>query len=418
MSLVELKATGIGPIDPLEIRFGERLNLITGDNGLGKSLILDLAFWQLTGSWPHREPLRAAGPAAVSALVRGETGVVERQCSFDIGRQRWVWERGRPPMSALVVHARTNGGFCVWDPARNYYRVDPHGDEAPRAYVLEPGHVWSGLPGEREGQWLCNGLNRDWVAWQRERRPQFDTLCKVLSALSPDPAEELRPTDPVRVIGNAQDLPALQAAYGVVPLAHASEAVRRICALAYLIVWSWTEHEIEAGLRGWSMPIRRLDLIVDELEAHLHPRWQRRILPALMEVIHHLSSQARIQILGVTHAPLLLASVETHFDPSTDRLFTVDLRKVATGQRAVLVEQDFRMRGDAASWLSSDVFDQTPPMSVEAQHAIERARRWMAAGNADAAGAEMVERELGAALGESNPFWPRWQYQKERLLGQ
>lgn len=50
MSLAQLTATRLAPIDPLSVEFGECVNLVTGDNGLGKSLILGLAFWQLTNS--------------------------------------------------------------------------------------------------------------------------------------------------------------------------------------------------------------------------------------------------------------------------------------------------------------------------------------------------------------------------------
>lgn len=37
----------------MEMELGTRLNLITGDNGLGKSFLLDVAWWALTRKWPH-----------------------------------------------------------------------------------------------------------------------------------------------------------------------------------------------------------------------------------------------------------------------------------------------------------------------------------------------------------------------------
>ncbi|WVM93026.1 ATP-binding protein [Halopseudomonas pachastrellae] len=50
--LKQLKLTNVGPAPLMELEFGERLNLITGDNGLGKSFLLDIAWWALTGKWP------------------------------------------------------------------------------------------------------------------------------------------------------------------------------------------------------------------------------------------------------------------------------------------------------------------------------------------------------------------------------
>lgn len=48
---LRIQNTGPAPSLP-EIEFGERLNLITGDNGLGKSFLLDIVWWALTRKWP------------------------------------------------------------------------------------------------------------------------------------------------------------------------------------------------------------------------------------------------------------------------------------------------------------------------------------------------------------------------------
>jgi predicted ATP-binding protein involved in virulence len=62
-------------------------------------------------------------------------------------------------------------------------------------------------------------------------------------------------------------------------------------------------------------------ILIDEIEAHLHPKWQRTILPALLEIQKYLSNELEIQFFVSTHSPLVLASVETCFDEQTDRLF-------------------------------------------------------------------------------------------------
>ena len=59
--LKELHLKLVGPAPKFDVEFGDRLNIFTGDNGLGKSFLLDLAWWALTGSWadnpawPQRE---------------------------------------------------------------------------------------------------------------------------------------------------------------------------------------------------------------------------------------------------------------------------------------------------------------------------------------------------------------------------
>ena len=49
--LKSLKLTNVGPISNMEMAFGNRLNFVTGD-GLGKSFLLDIAWWSLTRKWP------------------------------------------------------------------------------------------------------------------------------------------------------------------------------------------------------------------------------------------------------------------------------------------------------------------------------------------------------------------------------
>lgn len=57
--LGHLELSNVGPAPKLEIDFAERLNLITRDNGLGKSFLLDVAWWALTQTWA-REMARPA----------------------------------------------------------------------------------------------------------------------------------------------------------------------------------------------------------------------------------------------------------------------------------------------------------------------------------------------------------------------
>ena len=49
--LSKLNLRGIGSVRNLEIEFGDRLNILTGDNGLGKSVLLGVIWWGLTDNW-------------------------------------------------------------------------------------------------------------------------------------------------------------------------------------------------------------------------------------------------------------------------------------------------------------------------------------------------------------------------------
>lgn len=69
-------------------------------------------------------------------------------------------------------------------------------------------------------------------------------------------------------------------------------------------------------------------LLFDEIEAHLHPKWQQVFLPALQETIRSLLSGGdldSVQIIATTHSPLVTGSVEYLWNHETDRLFDFDL---------------------------------------------------------------------------------------------
>ena len=46
--LERLELENVGPAPKMALELAPRMNLITGDNGLGKSFLLDVAWWALT----------------------------------------------------------------------------------------------------------------------------------------------------------------------------------------------------------------------------------------------------------------------------------------------------------------------------------------------------------------------------------
>ena len=72
--LETLSLRNLGPAPALDFEFGEGLNLITGDNGLGKTFLLDVAWWALTRCWTEGRkihPAAGVNDASVSFHVHG-----------------------------------------------------------------------------------------------------------------------------------------------------------------------------------------------------------------------------------------------------------------------------------------------------------------------------------------------------------
>ncbi|MEN9865981.1 MAG: hypothetical protein RL748_1571 [Pseudomonadota bacterium] len=59
--LKHLELENVGPAASMALEFGKRLNVISGDNGLGKSFLLDIVWWTHTGKWPAEKRPRQRG---------------------------------------------------------------------------------------------------------------------------------------------------------------------------------------------------------------------------------------------------------------------------------------------------------------------------------------------------------------------
>jgi AAA domain, putative AbiEii toxin, Type IV TA system len=394
----------VGPAADMRFDFAPRLNVLTGDNGLGKSFVLDLAWWSLTRTWAGNPALPIDdGGSSIEYVVEGKGGPAKPVISrFRRDDQSWPVNAKRPPMPGIVVYIRIDGGFSVWDPARNYWRTDP---ARPAAYHFTAEQVWDGL--DIGGARACEGLERDWVNWQEARKPQFTVLEKVLAVLSP-PSEHLRPGPPRRLfLGEGRDRPTLLIGSHEVPVTLASAGIRRALALAYFLVWAWHEHKVAAQLLN-KQPEDRFVVLFDEPETHLHPRWQRQIAPSVLAAVNELrGSTGDAQILMATHSPLVLASLEPIFEESKDELFHLQL---VNGQ-AVVQTGLWAKQGDVANWLTSNVFGLQQARSAEAERAIENAEAFMRGDRNLPTGfrtKKTIHTELLRLLPAHDEFWPRW----------
>jgi predicted ATP-binding protein involved in virulence len=191
-----------------------------------------------------------------------------------------------------------------------------------------------------------------------------------------------------------------------VPVVLASAGVRRVLALAYFLVWAWHEHRVAAQLLA-RPPENRFVILFHEPETHLHPRWQRTILPSVLAAVDALrqSSDAAPQLLITTHAPLILASLEPLFDPDMDELFHLNVQE----GRVVVESGGWAKQGDATSWLVSDVFGLEQARSLEAERAIEAAEALMR-GERDLPegldSKQAIHRALQRLLPAHDEFWP------------
>ena len=400
-ALTAIRMRGVGPAKKFALEFGERLTLIAGDNGLGKSFLLDTAWWALTGTWAGRpaHPItdrKNPAPTIEYAMQDASGRSVHGRSRFDWRTHSWIERKNRPSIAAVSIYARVDGSFAIADEVRRELQF---GD--PKALNLFTSReIWRGRQGEIEG------LIRDWVSWQHSsNREAFTMLKRVLAHLSPTDMDPLVPSEPVRLPRESGLVPTIKHVYGDVPVLFASAGVQRILLLVYLIIWSWQEHLLAASQSG-VRPQRKMVIVIDEIEAHLHPKWQRLVLPSLMSVGKLLSEYLDVQVIAATHSPMVLASVETDFSEDTDVLAHLQL----VDGSVTLDRMDFYRYGDMSSWLMSPVFGLAHARSREAENAIEQAKRIQLQDEPSSRQIAKVTEELKRTLAPDDTFWSRWIY--------
>jgi len=415
-ALRSLELREVGPARSLRYEPSERLNIITGDNSLGKTFLLECLWWALTGQWLEyaaapREDVPKKRPNISFSLSSPAGRPQNYSASFNWDSQAWPVSPSHSRLPGLVIYARFDGSFAVWDPVRAHLAEQSLAPGGSGQIFLTRSQVWYGSQAEdveKRERWVCNGLLRDWISWQTgggQYEKHYVAFISCLTELSPSPLEVLRPGEPKRQLLDSRLLPTLQMPYGQVQILQASAAVQRIVALAYVLVWAWQEHLFNSSILRRA-PQRHLVLIVDEVEAHLHPNWQRLIVPAIMRVASMLSTAVKPQMHVATHSPLVLASVETVFDTALDELHHLKLVEGYVALDAI----PFVKRGRADLWLISDVFGLGQARSLPAERTIEEAKALQLSTQISDERVRDVNSRLVMLLAPDDDFWPRWRY--------
>ena len=417
--LKTLHLNNVGPASEMHLDLYSRLNVLTGDNGLGKSFLLDMIWWSLTRTWAAdvnanltsgRKALPHDGKVgSITATFSTKTlPDYQFQGTFNRRIQQWEVGAGRPAIPGLVFYAMSDGSFAAWDPARNYWkkRKSDNGLHIP-AYVFSPTEVWDGLH-SKDRKSLCNGIILDWAIWQKENGKFYEAWKSLLNHFSP-PSEKLciGPLTSIDV-DDSRSMPTLQTSYGQdVPIVHTSSGVRRIVALTYFLLWGWYEHLRVSKLLG-SDRSNQVIFLIDEIESHLHPSWQRVIVPSILNVMKLLHKEANVQLITATHSPLIMSSIEPEFNEATDAWFDIDFEK--ENKTVVLQKCNFEKLGGSDSWLCSNAFDLSSTRSIQGEQLVEKASFLLRQEKPNKNDIQKINQELVESLNQRDPYLIRWRF--------
>ena len=326
MLLKRLRLTNLGPFDEIEFEFDEHVNVFTGPNNSGKSTVLT-ALGEII-VYPFGIPRK---------LFRTEVA----EFSIELGLDREVHE-GRLPIglqdvqqvsdigslltsvgySSFVPAIRRSTDFRAESPTVPKPRDDPMPRQSSAGSSVRLRRRRPGAPADDPIEGNVEFIKRrkfiqtdassisdetviqkiielDYRAYRRGK-PEIRGIVEKTVAI----ASEVTEGYPIRFVRVDEDddglFPQFETPDGLVPLNVLSQGTQSLVQwLARLLIDMAEYYDYPEDMEH-----RQGILIVDEIDAHLHPSWQRRIIPALTEHFPNL------QIFCSTHSPLMLAGLK------------------------------------------------------------------------------------------------------------
>ena len=328
MPITNLSFTNVGPFDEIEFEFDPQVNVFTGPNNSGKSS----ALWVLG-------ELLVYFFTMPSKLLRGDSSHWELKYTSTEGTQS---AEGTLPADPIPMKSAYEAlGYTCFIPAQrhgtNFRSVGPSVNLDTEARLrAELDHIMRERPSDLRGfrsEQLLNSMwsgklsddadltrrrkllltdttlvsdesviqkivDLDYEAY-REGRPELRAIVDKVGSLVSEITEGFQ----IKFLGVGKDDSGLFLQFGTpdgtMPLSVLSQGTQSVihCLARFLLGYA-EYYDFQPNLEE-----KPGVLVIDEIDAHLHPSWQRRVIPTLTQYF------PKLQIFCSTHSPMLLAGL-------------------------------------------------------------------------------------------------------------
>jgi energy-coupling factor transporter ATP-binding protein EcfA2 len=322
MPIVALQLTNLGPFEDIAFAFDEHVTVFAGPNNSGKSTTLTALGHLIVYPFALPRKLLRQAPAAFTIRFVGNSsntkelrGVLPLDQEAEAGQEAWENMLQELGYTAFVPALRQSTGFRALGATAYRSTRRPASDEA-QAHGLGKAphdrHPLSDTLRRRRALFPSNaGLIRDDIAIESLvelntrahawNDPALHGIIAQVAEIASDVTHGF-PMQFLRVVEDEEGLvPLFRTPDGDVPFNVLSQGTQSVMQwLTYLLAGY-------AKFYGYASNLAEQPgvVIIDEIDAHLHPASQRRIIPALRQRF------PRLQIFCSTHSPLMLAGLTT-----------------------------------------------------------------------------------------------------------
>lgn len=302
-ALIEsVRLENIGPFREFELDLNRRWNVLLGNNGAGKSTLLQAIALALCG-----DDERARGAGAKLLRAGESSGSIEVRVGADVYRTELVQDIDGVSVKATQLTPLQSGTWVIlgFPPVRGITTRNPPPttDTNPNPLVTDVLPLLLETIDERlddvKGWLVSQSLRAEGgrgVAPDEAERAQMllDAFFKLLDDLTPGLQLEFAGCDRStwQVMVHTVD--------GPIPIDFISQGT--ISVLGWVGTLLQRMHEIyPASPRPAAEPAV---VLVDEVDAHMHPEWQKALVPVLKK------SLPKLQLIATTHSPLVAGAME------------------------------------------------------------------------------------------------------------
>ena len=330
MPITSLHISDVGPFDSATFEFDRQVNVVTGPNNSGKSTLLWILGELLVYPFSMPRKVIRSDRASWKLNISTSAGIESTEGEFPSDPESMIPVFERVGYTCFVPAQRVSTNFRSSGPTVSR-RLESQIDEAFDQFAEESPEIIElmGVEAFRQaarqelinvshpellrrsrlmmaGNTLVNDkamkqrfLDLDYAS-SRTEKPVIKTYLKQVASF----ASEITKDFPIEFLGVAEDAqglyPEFRTPHGHLPLDVLSQGTQSIVQFVAHLLLRYAEY--------YDFPPDLNDkpgiAIIDEIDAHLHPTWQRRIIPALTR------NFPSLQIFCSTHSPLMLAGLK------------------------------------------------------------------------------------------------------------
>ena len=294
MKIKSLEINGIGGIRHLNLQFIDKMNIICGANGIGKTTILDIisdAFSSNTQSKLKRNALSDIGKYKIEIVVNENEN--EISLNKEIKIREFKPDSGEY-YSALHEYSRDIMYFGV---ERNlkYIKLNSISSDPKRQNYIMEQMVISGIQGDDIKNWFVNRylfVDKPGSLYP-EQIVNYNLAKSIFSVL--DDSIKFK-----TVLANSFDI-ILNSDKGDIYFEYLSSGYK---SCIYIIFGIIKEIEYRTADKPIEAQAFKGVILIDEIDLHLHPIWQAELVKALKHTFPH------AQFIVTTHSPSVLQTLD------------------------------------------------------------------------------------------------------------